>query len=161
MNSSRLKNLLKKVGIFYQLFNSPPHQNFGVGVYIFKNMFEKKNSNLFPPKKKNTTEKPPTEATPLESMEHAESPVSPEAINRLKSEKLAGIEYFYTNYQGNKFDNIPPTVDRVDLNPRNPRELIVKIKDGKVMDIRGFGERMLDPEKRKNLIERIENKLKK
>jgi hypothetical protein len=63
-------------------------------------------------------------------MEHAGSPVSSEAISRLKSEKLADIEYFYVDSQNLNFAAIPPTVDRIDLTPRKSNELIVKIKDG-------------------------------
>lgn len=121
---------MKKVGVFYQLFNSPPPPKFWWRIYIFKKYVWEKNSNLFPPKKKDAAEKPPIEATPLESMEHAGSPVSSEAISRLKSEKLADIEYFYVDSQNLNFAAIPPTVDRIDLTPRKSNELIVKIKDG-------------------------------
>jgi hypothetical protein len=56
--------------------------------------------------------------SPLEAMSHAGSPTSPEALNRLKEEKGKQNEYYYIDIGNGALSIIPPTVERVDLGPR-------------------------------------------
>lgn len=97
----------------------------------------------------------------MEAMEHAQNPVSPEALNRLRKEKKEGVEYYYFFAPTNKLEPIPPTVDRIDLTPRQKGEYIIKIQNGKVVEIRPFGDEILSRERKTYLIERIEGFLKK
>lgn len=65
------------------------------------------------------------------------TPASLEAIERTRTEKLAGYQYFYFNKLSGKTEPIPLTVDVVDLPVRSVNELIVKADSkGNVLDIK-------------------------
>jgi len=97
------------------------------------------------------------EYSPLEAMPHAKSATSPEALSRLKAEKEEQIDYYYFDKRTSTLFKIPPTVDRVDLSPRQKDEYLVKTRQGTVIEIRPFkDEVVLEPEMKKNLRERIE-----
>lgn len=76
---------------------------------------------------------------------------STEAVARLKSQKAAGDRVYRVNIRSGKIEELPATVDRVDIQPGG-NEVIATLRDGKVVDINRNPGIKLSPEELKKKV---------